>query len=71
MIVRELKRVRSFNLNEDESLPNGTIVHRAISDLCSDAISESEDGTESDNTLGSSEEEEDDMIEQNTGMQIK
>ncbi|RPA88329.1 hypothetical protein L873DRAFT_1857694 [Choiromyces venosus 120613-1] len=42
-----------------------------ISDGYSDSISESDDGTESDDTLASSEEEEDDRTEKNTGMQIK
>ncbi|RPB00565.1 hypothetical protein L873DRAFT_1788936 [Choiromyces venosus 120613-1] len=62
-----------INLDEDNILPttSRTTTHLAISDGYSDSISESDDGTESDDTLASSEEEEDDRTEKNTGMQIK
>ncbi|RPA95666.1 hypothetical protein L873DRAFT_1792069 [Choiromyces venosus 120613-1] len=74
-IAQELKRVRSINLDEDNILPlattSRTTTHLVISDGYSDSISESDNRTESNDTLALSEEEEDNRTQKNTGMQIK
>ena len=69
-VARELKRVRSVNLAEEKIYQAEGSFWPPLSSTYADSVSESDTGSESDNSVASSEEEED-GLEWDSGLKLK